>query len=123
MQFELSYNGLRAQVESLGGELVSLTDPSGTEYIWCGNSAYWSGRNPVLFPIVGRLRDGVTTFDGIPYEIAQHGFARRQEFAVIDRADDHVVFAGSGRVSYAVKSTVAIADCYGRIHFGRCCEL
>ena len=92
MQFELSYNGLRAQVESLGGELVSLTDPSGTEYIWCGNSAYWSGRNPVLFPIVGRLRNGVTTFDGIPYEMAQHGFARRQEFAVIDRADDHVVF-------------------------------
>ena len=30
MQFELSYRGLRAAVDSHGGELVSLRDPAGT---------------------------------------------------------------------------------------------
>lgn len=92
MRFELSWNGMRAAAESYGGELVSLTDCSGTEYIWHGDPAFWSGRNPVLFPIVGRLKDGTVTIGGHPYEMAQHGFARRSEFSVAEQADDHIVF-------------------------------
>ena len=92
MRFKLSYNGLTAEAESLGGELVSLRDAAGTEYIWYGDPEFWSGRNPVLFPIVGRLRDGVINFDGKPFEMAQHGFARRCEIAVLEQAEDHIVF-------------------------------
>lgn len=92
MRFELSWNGLHAAAESFGGELVSLTDRSRTEYIWHGDPAFWSGRNPVLFPIVGRLKDGTVRMDGGSYEMAQHGFARRSEFAVAEQAEDHIVF-------------------------------
>lgn len=91
MRFSLSLNGLHAVVESHGGELVSLTDPSDKEYIWHGDPAFWSGRNPVLFPIVGRLRDGSISFDGQPFRMAQHGFARRSEFSVLERGEDHIV--------------------------------
>lgn len=92
MRFELSWNNVRAVAESYGGELVSLTDASGTEYIWHGDPTFWSGRNPVLFPIVGRLKDGTVMIGGRPYEMAQHGFARRSEFSVVEQADDHILF-------------------------------
>ena len=92
MRFELSLQDMHAVVESYGGELVSLTDQNGTEYIWGGEAPFWSGRNPVLFPIVGRLKDGVVNFDGKPYEMAQHGFARRSEFSVVEQGADYIVF-------------------------------
>lgn len=92
MQLGLSLGDLRATVETYGGELVSLIDKNGTEYIWGGTAPYWSGRNPVLFPIVGRLNGGVTYFDGKPYEMAQHGVARKCEFAVAEQGTDYVVF-------------------------------
>ena len=53
MRYELFSHGLRAAVDTFGGELVSLQDASGTEYIWQGDPAYWGGRNPLLFPGIG----------------------------------------------------------------------
>jgi len=92
MQIELSLNGMRAVAESAGGELVSLRDSFGTEYIWHGDPAFWSGRNPVLFPIVGRLKDGKIDIGGKSFEMAQHGFARRSEFDLVEKGEDYVVF-------------------------------
>ena len=46
-------------LKSLGGELTSIKDASGTEYLWQGNPDFWSGQAPVLFPIVGCLRMGL----------------------------------------------------------------
>ena len=91
MEFELSKGALRAVAESFGGELVSLKK-DGEEYIWHGDAAYWSGRNPVLFPNVGRLNGGVTEIDGKKYEMAQHGFARKCDFSVFDRGEDFIEF-------------------------------
>lgn len=91
MEFELSKGTLRAVAESFGGELVSLKK-AGEEYIWHGDAAYWSGRNPVLFPNVGRLNGGATEIDGKTYEMAQHGFARKCDFSVFDRGEDFIEF-------------------------------
>ncbi len=52
MSITLSTPSLTASVRPLGGELVSLQDSAGTEYIWQGDPAFWSGQNPILFPIV-----------------------------------------------------------------------
>ena len=89
MEIVLQRGGLTARVDTLGGELVSLRDAEGTEYIWGGDPAYWRGRNPVLFPIVGGLKDGRVRIGGRPYEMARHGFARRMEFAVAEQGDDY----------------------------------
>ena len=90
MQFTLSHHSLRAAVDSHGGELVSLRDAAGTEYIWNGDPAFWPGRNPLLFPIVGNLKDGRVLFHGQPYEMSRHGFARDREFTVADRGEEFV---------------------------------
>lgn len=92
MELTLRKNGLTAREETLGGELVSFRDRRGTEYIWGGDPACWSGRNPVLFPIVGGLKDGRVNIGGKPFEMARHGFARRSEFAVCAQGENFVEF-------------------------------
>lgn len=90
MIIELKKGNLRAAARTLGGELVSLKDEKGQEYIWEGDPAFWSGQNPVLFPIVGSLKDGKVDIGGKTYEMGRHGFARGMEFAPVDRGEDFV---------------------------------
>ena len=90
MELELKRGGRTARVETLGGELVSYRDERGLEYIWGGDPAYWPGRNPLLFPIVGMLKEGKIRFDGREYAMERHGFARRREFTPAARGEDWV---------------------------------
>lgn len=76
-----------------GAELKTLrrTDTN-TEYLWCGNPAYWNRTSPVLFPFVGGVKDGVYRHKGTEYRIGQHGFARDRDFALIRQTEDTVWF-------------------------------
>lgn len=91
MRFTLSNASLSAVIQTRGGELVSLRNQTGTEYIWQGNPAFWSGQNPILFPIVGSLKDGRVDIGGKTFEMARHGFARRSEFTVAEHGTDFAV--------------------------------
>lgn len=92
MQINLKFRDVTGIVDSHGGELVSFKDKTGKEYIWCGDPAFWSGRNPNLFPIVGSLKDGKIEINGNEYAMGRHGFARNSEYEVIDQGEDYVVF-------------------------------
>lgn len=91
MRFELSKGRLQATVQTRGGELVSLRNGARTEYIWGGDPAFWSGQNPILFPIVGSLKDGRVDLSGTVCEMPRHGFARRMDFTPVERGDDFMV--------------------------------
>ena len=91
MQFTLSQGSLTAAVRTRGGELVSLRDRDGTEYIWDGNPVFWSGQNPILFPIVGALKNGKVDAGGTVCEMSRHGFARTQEFTLVEQGNDFIV--------------------------------
>lgn len=90
MGIELRHGALCATAETAGGELVSLRKGE-TEYIWGGDPAHWSGRNPVLFPIVGNLKDATVRFRGRPFHMERHGFARRSTFTPVEQGEDLVV--------------------------------
>ena len=92
MQFELKKGNVKGIVESHGGELVSFKDKEGKEYIWSGDPAYWTGRNPNLFPVVGNLKEGKVEINGKQYEMGRHGFARNSEFKVAEQGEDYVIF-------------------------------
>lgn len=83
---------LTARIDPFGAELVSLTDAAGREYMTDGDPRWWTGHAPVLFPIVGRLRDDTLRLDGREYRLEKHGFARKSEFAVAGRAGDRATF-------------------------------
>lgn len=91
MSIILSNASLTAAVRPLGGELTSLQDQTGTEYIWQGDPAFWSGQNPILFPIVGSLKDGKTDVGGRTFEMGRHGFARQSTFTPVDQGPDYAV--------------------------------
>lgn len=73
-----------------GAELISVC-LNGIEKMHDGKS-YWNRHSPVLFPIVGKLKDGKTKINGDTYEMGQHGFARDMSFEEI------------GENSYVLKS-------------------
>ena len=75
---------LSVDVSSLGAEMQSVTTRDGAEWLWNGDAAFWTGRSPVLFPIVGKAPDDTLQIEGRPYPMAQHGFARRREFALTE---------------------------------------
>lgn len=91
MEITLKSGGNTAMVRTTGGELTSFRDGVGTEYIWTGDPAYWPGQNPILFPIVGSLKNGKVEIKGRPYEMGRHGFARRSGFTVVEQGEDFAV--------------------------------
>ncbi len=83
----------RAEIAFLGAQLESLQSPDGREYLWQRDPKWWSGCAPVLFPMVGALRQGRTVIEGRIYEMPQHGLARRREFSLLSQAEDEAVFS------------------------------
>ncbi len=78
---------LTVDVSSLGAEMQSLVSADGRSWLWNGDAAWWNGRSPVLFPMVGKAPDNRVTIDGKSYEMGQHGFARRNEFTLATATD------------------------------------
>lgn len=87
MPIKLSNASLEARISSLGAELVELKDEAGRDLLSDGDPAFWTGRSPLLFPIVGKLPDDRYEIDGTPYELKQHGFARASLFEVVDATE------------------------------------
>lgn len=76
---------LAVEVSTLGAEMQSLRTADGRDFLWNGDAAWWTGRSPILFPIVGKAPDDRLAVNGKTYPMAQHGIARRREFAVIEQ--------------------------------------
>ncbi|MCR8547685.1 aldose 1-epimerase family protein [Salipiger sp. P9] len=79
---------LSATVSPLGAELQTLRTADGAELLWHGDPAFWSGRAPILFPIVGRAPGNRIAVGAHEAEMAQHGFARRARFTLDTHAPD-----------------------------------
>ena len=84
---------LSAEIAPLGAELVALRDAKGGDLLFNGDPAYWTGRAPLLFPIIGRLPGDVLLHQGVSYPMLQHGFARRRTFTLLSATEDAATFA------------------------------
>lgn len=81
------------KIASLGAELKSLVEnKTGTEYMWCGDPAYWKRTSPILFPVVGAYQNNESRYRGKTYALPQHGFARDMEFKLLSQEEDSIRF-------------------------------
>ena len=83
----LTNEALSLAVAPLGAEMQYLRTGSGEDLLWHGDAAFWSGRAPVLFPIVGRAVDDLIAVGDHTAAMPQHGFARRQVFALEEQTE------------------------------------
>lgn len=85
-QIEVVISPLGAELQSM----ISLSD--GAQWLWQGDSAWWTGRSPLLFPIVGQAPSGEIVAEGQAYEMRSHGFARNSLFEVLAQDQTSAVF-------------------------------
>src|SRR5687768_994406 len=84
---------LKVAIQAKGAELNSIFHkPNRLEYMWSGDPAFWAKKSPVLFPIVGTLKEDHYYFDGKPYLLSRHGFARDSDFIVSEESDTAIRF-------------------------------
>lgn len=84
---------LIASFATKGAELQSLKSKKhNIDYLWSGNPTYWGKFSPVLFPIVGALKNSTYYFENKEYKLPRHGFARDYDFECLQRNHTEVVF-------------------------------
>lgn len=89
----LENKNLTASFSPKGAELQSFKSKiDNTEYIWKADPGFWPKHSPVLFPIVGGLKDNQYVFQDHTYTLPRHGFARDMEFEVEPVNATEVVF-------------------------------
>lgn len=116
---------LTAEIDPVGAQLCSVRSAAGTEYIWQADPAVWGRHAPLLFPVIGRLKDGRYTLNGREYAISQHGFARDGLFEVLEEGPERAAlrltdspetravypFAFSLTVTYALEENRLVKSC------------
>jgi galactose mutarotase-like enzyme len=93
LNYEIKNSFIKAKIKLFGAELNSLQKiDEDLEYIWQGNPKYWARHSPVLFPIVGRLKNDSYFYKNKKYSLSQHGFVRDKEFELIKKGEDFIEF-------------------------------
>jgi len=82
---------LQVQIKHFGAELCSIKNNSGVEFLWQAEKV-WPRHAPILFPIVGRLKEDVYALNDSTYQLTQHGFARDKNFEKTSCTANEITF-------------------------------
>ena len=85
----ISNGSLTASIDTMGAQLMSLLKGE-SEYLWQGDSNWWPRRAPILFPIVGVLKDSKAESAEGTISLARHGLARLNQFEVVEQSTSSV---------------------------------
>lgn len=79
-KYSIENSELSVQITQVGAEICSLKSKNnGKEYMWQGNPEIWGSHAPVLFPIVGGLKNDAFHYKNQAYQLPRHGFIRRNK--------------------------------------------
>ena len=114
MSIVLESSSLLVHIAPKGAELTSILGKADqTEYLWQADPAVWGRHAPILFPVVGRLKDNQYFYEGKAYPMNQHGFARDQVFSILQQNDTTVWLEAS-----ATPETLPIYPFYFNLRVG-----
>ncbi len=90
---ELKNDFLHLKVKHLGAEPCSLFSiERKKELLWQADAAVWGRHAPVLFPIVGKLKNNSYGYQDKNYSLPQHGFARDSRFKLVEATEQLLCF-------------------------------
>jgi len=92
MKHQIQNKNYSVQINEIGAELCSfISKETGLEHVWQGKEEYWASTAPVLFPIIGALKNSKYTYNSKSYSVPKHGFIRYNEnLKVTEKSDSHV---------------------------------
>lgn len=89
----LENDNIQVTIAIKGAELRSVKSKiTDLEYLWDGDPKFWPKYSPVLFPVIGAMKDSKYIFENKEYELPRHGFARDHDFVVERISDGEVLF-------------------------------
>lgn len=90
--YAIKNDQLAVSIQAEGAEITSMVNRhDGREYMWQADPAVWGSSAPVLFPIIGGLKDDRFLFDGKSYTVPKHGFIRRNPNLRVAQPNEHTV--------------------------------
>lgn len=93
MDIALENDHLKIRIKRKGAELANVENKRmNLEYMWSGDPAFWGKTSPILFPIVGTLKNDTYLYRGKSYNLSRHGFARDLVFEVTEQKKEKVTF-------------------------------
>lgn len=92
MEYVIKNEALTVSISDIGAEPQSIKH-LGEEYLWEANPNIWGKHAPLLFPIIGRLRDGAYEYNGKTIKAPRHGFCRERHFEVSKLNEASIVFS------------------------------
>ena len=91
--FTIENHKLQITIAEKGAELQSIFHKKlQMEYMWNGDPSYWAKRSPVLFPIVGTLKNDSYEYGNHSFKLSRHGFAREMVFDIEKQLPDAIFF-------------------------------
>ncbi len=92
MDIILNNGSTAAKIITKGAELKSLI-VNGKELMWRADPNFWGKTSPLLFPMIGTLKNGKTLINGSEYAITKHGFARDMELTAEEVTENSALFS------------------------------
>lgn len=90
---KISNGIISVEIADKGAEIQSIYNhTTGLEYMWNGDAAFWGKKSPVLFPIVGGLKNNTYQFEGKNYTLGRHGFARDMIFNLSHQSENTLTY-------------------------------
>ena len=91
MLYCLENEFIAVKIKETGAELCSYYDKNKQrEIIWQADPLHWKRHAPILFPIVGKVNNNIYKLEKETFTLSQHGFARDQEFRVVEQSDSSI---------------------------------
>jgi galactose mutarotase-like enzyme len=94
MIFEIKNDKLQIAVKQTGAELCDIRSTvTGQDFMWNGDPDIWGSTSPVLFPVIGAIKNGFVKYKGSEYAVPRHGFVRNNtKVRLVERSEHSLTF-------------------------------
>ncbi|CAG5068904.1 Protein LacX, plasmid [Dyadobacter sp. CECT 9623] len=94
MEYSIENDSLKISVKETGAELCRIQSKvTGKDFLWDADPAVWSSYAPVLFPVIGAIKNGFVKYRGQEYAVPRHGIVRNNaNVKLVDRSETSLTF-------------------------------